>query len=253
MPDHDDQRSRLPAWNSVVAVVAHPDDESFGLGAILDGFHHAGAATTVLCLTRGEASTLHGVDADLSVTRGLEFAAAAQGLGVAHAMIRSFPDGALSQVCRSALAGEVIDAARAVGADGLLVFDVDGVTGHPDHMAATEAATLAAAGLGLPVLAWTLPAPVASQLNREFGTSFIGHDPTDIDIELPVCRVRQTTACAAHVSQAIPTSVLWRRLELLGGTEHLRWLSGQDSGESATAPQRPSRQKEVHHDTDVRR
>jgi len=26
----------LPAWGSVLAVVAHPDDESFGLGAILD-------------------------------------------------------------------------------------------------------------------------------------------------------------------------------------------------------------------------
>ena len=26
----------LPGWSSVLAVVAHPDDESFGLGAILD-------------------------------------------------------------------------------------------------------------------------------------------------------------------------------------------------------------------------
>ncbi|MGB8501155.1 PIG-L deacetylase family protein, partial [Mycobacterium sp.] len=47
----------LPAWSSVLAVVTHPDDESFGLGAILDAFNRAGTRTSVLCLTHGEAST----------------------------------------------------------------------------------------------------------------------------------------------------------------------------------------------------
>jgi hypothetical protein len=50
----------LPVWTSVLVVVAHPDDESFGLGAILDAFTAAGATVEVLCLTHGEASTLHG-------------------------------------------------------------------------------------------------------------------------------------------------------------------------------------------------
>ncbi len=216
---------RLPAWNTALAVVAHPDDESFGLGAILDAFHRAGTTTSVLCLTRGEASTLHGTAGDLAAVRGTEFAVAARTLGVTGAVIRNFPDGALSQVCRSALAGEVIDAARAANADGLLVFDPGGVTGHPDHVAATAAALLAGTGLGLPVLGWTLPAAVARRLNDEFGAGFVGHRASEIDIELPVDRRKQSAACAAHVSQAIPTSVLWRRLELLGETEHLRWLS----------------------------
>jgi len=179
----------------------------------------------VLCLTRGEASTLHGVAGDLSGVRGREFAGAARTLGVTDTVLRDFPDGALDRVCRSRLVGEVIDAARAVRADGVLVFDPSGVTGHPDHAAATAAALLAAAGLGLPVLGWTLPAAVADRLNRELGTGFVGHDAADIDIELTVNRPRQTAACAAHVSQAIPTSVLWRRLELLGDIEYLRWLS----------------------------
>ena len=217
--------TRLPAWSAVLAVVAHPDDESFGLGAILDAFDRAGTRTAVLCLTRGEASTLHGVAGELSAVRGREFAAAARTLGVADTVLRDFPDGALGQVRRSSLVGEVIDEARAVRADGLLVFDPSGVTGHPDHAAATAAALLATAGVELPVLGWTLPTAVADRLNRELGTGFVGHRAADIDLQLTVDRARQTAACAAHVSQAIPTSVLWRRLELLGDSEYLRWLS----------------------------
>ncbi len=214
----------LPAWPCALAVVAHPDDESFGLGAILDAFHAAASRTAVLCLTHGEASTLHGATADLAELRGREFAAAAQLLGVSDSILRDYPDGGLSGVLPGLLSDETIAAARAVQADGLLVFDPTGVTGHPDHAAASAAALLAAAELHLPILGWTLPGTVAAQLNRELGTAFAGHRPEDVDIRLPVTRERQIAASAAHVSQAIPTSVLWRRLALLGDTEHLRWL-----------------------------
>ena len=56
----------LPGWSSVLAVVAHPDDESFGLGAILDSFGRGGSQVSVLCLTHGEASTL-GAAGDLGM------------------------------------------------------------------------------------------------------------------------------------------------------------------------------------------
>jgi len=49
---------RLPPWRHVLAVVAHPDDESFGLGAVLDHLISSGAQVRVLCLTEGEASTV---------------------------------------------------------------------------------------------------------------------------------------------------------------------------------------------------
>jgi LmbE family N-acetylglucosaminyl deacetylase len=233
--------STLPAWSTVLAVVAHPDDESFGLGAILDAFHRVGTRTAVLCLTRGESSTLHGADGELSAVREREFTVAARTLGVDATVLRNFPDGALGDVSRSRVVGEVIDSARAVRAGGLLVFDPSGVTGHPDHAAATAGALLAASRLDLPVLGWTVPAAVADRLNRELGTGFVGHQAADIDIELPVDRARQTAACAAHVSQAIPTSVLWRRLELLSDTEHLRWLSNPPGAEGPVEAERGMR------------
>jgi hypothetical protein len=39
-----------------------------------------------------------------------------------------------------------------------------------------------------------------------------------------VDRAVQLKAVACHVSQAVPGSVMWRRIELLGDHEHLRWL-----------------------------
>ena len=216
----------LPAWTSVLAVVAHPDDESFGLGALLDAFTGMGAGVEVLCLTHGEASTLHGAPGDLASLRGVELAAAAEVLGVTRAMLKDHPDGDLRDLPVAMLAAEVVAAADSCGAGGLLVFDTAGVTGHPDHIAATSAGLLAAEMLKLPALGWTLPETVAAQLNQELGASFIGHPDQDIDLRVSVDRTRQRLASHAHTSQALPSSVLWRRLELLGDTESLRWLRG---------------------------
>jgi hypothetical protein len=37
----------LPEWRQVLAVVAHPDDETFGLGAIADSFAAGGTSVHV--------------------------------------------------------------------------------------------------------------------------------------------------------------------------------------------------------------
>ena len=65
-------QGRLPPWSRVHVVVAHPDDESFGLGAVIDAFVRAGAVVQVLCLTRGESSTLGAQESDLSARRRAE-------------------------------------------------------------------------------------------------------------------------------------------------------------------------------------
>jgi hypothetical protein len=48
----------------------------------------------------------------------------------------------------------------------------------------------------------------------------------DIDLRVSVNRTRQRQASHAHKSQALPSSVLWRWMELLGDFESLRWLPG---------------------------
>ncbi|MHA6523735.1 PIG-L deacetylase family protein [Tessaracoccus sp. G1721] len=213
--------NQLPVWNRVLVVVAHPDDESFGLGGVIGRLVDDGADVSVLCLTAGEASTL-GAAPDLARTRALELEAAAEVLGCRSTTLLAHPDGGL-RGREQELVADVELAVDTAAPDGLLVFAVEGgVTGHPDHEAASRAAIAVAAGRGLPVLEWGLPEEVAATLRDEFGGAFAGHVDEALPVVVTVDRGRQLAAAHLHVSQAVPGSVLWRRLELLGDREHLR-------------------------------
>lgn len=225
----------LPSWPAVLAVVAHPDDESFGLGGVIGRMTGAGSEVHVLCFTHGEASTLNETGANLRQARDEELRAAGAELGVASVALLDYPDGSLAAIARAGLARQVRDLAGLVRPDGLLVFDDTGITGHPDHQAATAAAVLAAgrmtaAGNGpartasLPVLAWSLADRVARTLRAETGQPFAGRPATELDFRIQADRPRQRAAAQRHATQISPGAVLWRRLELQGDDEYLRWL-----------------------------
>lgn len=213
-------------FDRLVAVCAHPDDESFGLGAVLAAFAAAGTETALLCFTRGEASTLGMGTGDLAAIRQRELALAAAALGIRDALLLDYPDGGLADIPLDILAAEVVR--MAAGADALLTFDEGGITGHPDHMQATAAAEMAAVWLRLPVYGWAIPRNVAIVLNDEFGTAFVGRDPAALEICLPVKRREQRAAIACHRSQSTDNPVLWRRLALMEDREYLRVLARPD-------------------------
>jgi N-acetylglucosamine malate deacetylase 2 len=214
----------LPAWGAVLAVVAHPDDETFGLGAVVDRLATSGTAVHLLCYTRGEASTLNASGASLRQARAGELRQASSALGAATVTLLGYPDGGLTGTPPAELAGHVTRLAARHRPDGLLVFDDTGITGHPDHQAATAAALRAGRAAGLPVLGWTLPATIASRLQNETGQTFTGQPPDRVDLCIRVDRARQRRAALIHASQISPTAVVWRRLQLQGDCEHLRWL-----------------------------
>lgn len=234
-PDDDGQppvRSghALPAWRNALVVVAHPDDETFGLGAVIDALVAGGSSVHVLCFTRGEASTLNHCDADLPTVRAEELSQASAELGVSGFTLLDYPDGCLEAVPQHELQAHVADLAARWGAEGLLVFDDTGITGHRDHQVATSAAVAGATAAGLPVLAWTLSAAVAGQLAGETGASFAGRTPDEVDICLRVTRSRQRRAALLHATQISPAAVLWRRLQLQGDCEYLRWIPAGQAG-----------------------
>jgi LmbE family N-acetylglucosaminyl deacetylase len=198
------------------------------LGAVIGAFIADGARVDVLCFTKGEASTLRGVDGDLAEIRRGELTAAARELGITSVHLLDYPDGDLVGQDLTELAEHVIGAAQEADCDGILAFDTTGITGHEDHIRATKAAVLAAPLLGLDVLAWTLPADVAETLHSQLKAEFHGRSRLEIDFDIPVDRNRQQEAVKCHPSQAVPSSALWDRLDLLGDREYLRWLVRQD-------------------------
>jgi N-acetylglucosamine malate deacetylase 2 len=213
-----------PAWTSVLAVTAHPDDVSFGLGAILDAFMLAGARVEVLCLTHGQVWTMNEAPGDLATLRGAEQASAADVLGPIRVKMQDWPDGSLGELCQTTLATEVVDAADSCHPDGLLAFDAPAFSGHLDHVAATSAGLLAAETHDLPVLGWTLSEPAAAQLSREFAAGFLGRQEEQIDLRVTIDRARQRLASRAAAGKAMPASAQRRRLEVLADTQSLRWL-----------------------------
>ena len=98
---------QLPTATSVLVVSAHPDDESFGLGGALGAFADAGALTSVVCFTRGEASTLGEDLESLAHVRSAELSRAAAELGVGHIELFEYPDLALADQALDVLATQV--------------------------------------------------------------------------------------------------------------------------------------------------
>jgi len=215
--------SEVEPFARVGVVCAHPDDESFGLGAVLDFLAGRGADLELVSLTRGEASTLGaggGAGAELAARRATELQTAAAELGIGRVILRDHPDGHLAELPRDRLVEEVVTALGDV--EALVTFDHGGVSGHPDHQQATEVAVDAGRRLRVPVLGWTVPEHIAAQLREEFGAPFVGRGAADLHHRIEVDRARQHAAIACHASQHNP--VPYRRMELLGTAEYLRVL-----------------------------
>lgn len=217
----DDELAR---HERILAVCAHPDDESFGLGAIISRLVGLGRIVDLVCFTCGERSTL-GAGDDLAERRTAELACAARVLGIGEVTLHHHADGGLTEVAVGDLVDDIVAAlGDDVGTTALLTFDEGGITGHPDHEAATGAAVAAGRRLGMAVYAWAIPDRVASRLRDEFGAPFVGRDDDDLDVELLVDRRAQAAATDCHGSQLFDNPVPRRRVELQGDLEHLRVL-----------------------------
>lgn len=201
----------LPPAGKVLVVLARPGQESADLGGLLYAFRRAGAGLALLCLSRGEASPLNSTGyARLEAIRPWELQLAASVLGISQVTVASFADGRLSRQPGTELAERIGRAIRQHAADLLLVIDPAAV--DPEDMAVAAAACAAATRAGVPVLAhttWGVPGAWMIDLGPDAATA----------------RAIQKAAAAAHESQSAALPQLIRRLDLLDGQEHLRWLA----------------------------
>ena len=131
---------------SLLAVFAHPDDESLAAGGLLAWCAARGARVSLLCLSRGEAGP--GGESDLGDVRGRELREAAAALGLAEVALLHHPDGMLPWLEPGALTRDIQSAIAAGGPDVVITFGEDGLYWHPDHIAVHEATRAAVASLG---------------------------------------------------------------------------------------------------------
>ncbi|HDQ71467.1 MAG TPA: GlcNAc-PI de-N-acetylase [Chloroflexi bacterium] len=136
---------------TLLAVFAHPDDESFGPGGTLAKYAAEGANVHLVCATRGESGESDiddwGACEALACQREEELRCAVSVLGLTELHLLSYRDSgmagspanqhpqALAQADPEALAEEVAEFMRRLKPQVVLTFDPYGGYGHPDHIA----------------------------------------------------------------------------------------------------------------------
>jgi LmbE family N-acetylglucosaminyl deacetylase len=144
----------------LTAVLAHPDDESLGLGGTLAWCASRGILTTLVTATRGDAGRFgehregpgHPGREALGRIREAELRAAAAVLGVSEVEVLGYPDGALDEADPREAVARIAAHLRRTRPQVVVTFAHDGAYGHPDHIAVsqfTAAAIVAAADPGL--------------------------------------------------------------------------------------------------------
>ena len=207
----------------LLAVLAHPDDESRIIGGTLATYSAKGVRVAVWLATRGEASTLLGdppicTPEELVDIRAREMAAAAEALGLAEVRVRDYPDGGLDSVDEARIVGDIVRATRELRPQVVITFGPEGRTLHPDHIAihrfATRAFHLAGDPMAYPDHLGTALAPwtprklyyttVAASLARETGWRFPATPDEAITVSLdvaPQLTAKQRATIEAHRTQ----------------------------------------------------
>ena len=143
----------------ILAVLAHPDDETFGMGGTLALYARRGCEVYLVCATRGEVGTVdavhmggHGSIAEL---RGWELQCAAEQLGLKAVLFLDYRDSgmpgspdnrhpdALVAHSLDEVAGRIVEHIRTLKPDVVLTFDPIGGYRHPDHIHVHHATTTA--------------------------------------------------------------------------------------------------------------
>ena len=131
----------------ILGVFAHPDDEVFCAGGTFAKYVEEGAYVKIISVTPGNAGQIR--DARIATRRNLgqvrarELAASCQAMGVQEWDCWDYGDGTLQQVDQSELVQKIADAIRIFKPDTVISFGPDGGYGHPDHVAVSQATTMA--------------------------------------------------------------------------------------------------------------
>jgi len=128
----------LHDWPPVLlAVFAHPDDETFRCGGLLALLAGRGVEVNLLTATRGEAGSCGDPPLckaeELAKIRKRELQCACSALGILPPIFLDYPDGNLIEVEEEEAIARITAVARELRPQILITWPADGLSGHPDH------------------------------------------------------------------------------------------------------------------------
>ena len=147
-----------PLPKRLLGVWAHPDDECYLSAGLMARVVAAGGHVRIVCATSGELGTSDPNEAGterFAYSRRIELQSSLEVLGVHDLHVIGLPDGGCSDSDDATMSAVVADHIAEVGADTVITFGPDGITGHADH-AAVSRWTTAAATTGVDVLYATM-------------------------------------------------------------------------------------------------
>lgn len=124
----------------ILAIFAHPDDESMGPGGTLAKWVNQGHNIHLICTTCGQASEFLKEDRDCRIH---ELDNASKTLGIISHECLDFIDGQMGNLEMIRLQKILIEKINQFKPDSLLTFNLNGVSGHLDHIAVASATTYA--------------------------------------------------------------------------------------------------------------
>jgi LmbE family N-acetylglucosaminyl deacetylase len=145
----------------LMAVLAHPDDESLGIGGTLAKYASEGVDVFLLTATRGDrgryrdyrfGDAQHPGAPALASIRERELRAAASALGVRDVALLDYHDQELDRVHPREAVPAIVEHLRRVQPDVIITFGPDGAYGHPDHIAISQLTTAAVVAAADPAI-----------------------------------------------------------------------------------------------------
>jgi len=222
----------------LLAITAHPDDESFVFGGALGVYGDRGHAVALLCLTDGQAGRTGDLahSADLGTVRREELRRACAVLGIPTIFTPGLMDGTLQDYGDERGSALVRDCIERFAPDVLLTFGPEGASGHEDHKAAYRWTRAAAGGRRLYVGSIVAPEGIAMPVEREREAPL----PATTAIDVRSLGDRKRRAFLEHRTQLDHLELFDAILEALDGRElyhriHPAWQGG-DSLETSLLP-----------------
>jgi LmbE family N-acetylglucosaminyl deacetylase len=233
------------AGRTVLAVFAHPDDESLACGGTLARLADQGVRVVLLCASRGERGSLADPalvpDGNLGHVRARELHEAARVLGIAEVIQLGHPDGNLRWADVEELHNDIVQAIATYTPDAVITFDEDGLYWHLDHIGVHERTCTAVRSLGAaaPALYFvTIPRGVVRELTNIAVTSGrvppgstlwgitpesfgIATEPHDLTVDVTAWVPRKLAALQCHRTQMGVTNPFAN----VGAAEASRWLA----------------------------